>query len=304
MWTLRGGLALVLPVVLLLGGCARRPSGVDGDLTDDWPAMPAATLLVPADQACYLLSSPYRPNFAQRRPTVDCATAHNLETVHVGTFTGADADRGDLPPAGGTAMRTAYGVCDKAVRDFLGGDWRAARLELVVTLPYPPAWSAGARWYRCDLLAYEDTYYQSTLATPQRSLRGELTGPREYVLGCAAIKASAPAYDIGSFLQTDCGQPHNAEFAGVWDAPDGPYPARDDRAFNERMYRGCSAVIAAYVSIADVNAAYEHGDMWGFPFNKDEWAGGNRGYRCCWWTEKGQVTRSLKGVGTKGMPGL
>jgi hypothetical protein len=297
----RGILPVAFATALVLSGCTSRPPGVDGNLTNNWPAMPAAKVPVPADHACYIFSNPSPTYMNQPHVTADCTGAHNVETVMVGTLTGDDADRDSPPPPGGPGQRGAYAACDKAVRDFLGGDWRAARIALYVTLPRGQSWSGGARWFRCDLIAYDDTYHESIVAQPHRSLKGELTGTREFALGCATIKQKQDNI-FEDMTETACAQPHNAEFAGVWDAPDVPYPSKDDKSWDDKMFRGCYSVIAKYVGVPDdSNMEYRSG-AYAFGFGNEEWARGNRGYRCYIWTDTRQVSSSYMGAGTKGFP--
>src|SRR5439155_26367929 len=105
----RGSIAAVLvgAVALLAAGCG-RPPGVDGDLTNNWPAMPEAKIAVRADHACYRTYSATQDAFARIRDPVECSGPHEVETVHVGIFTGEDAGRDTPPPAGGPGRRTAY----------------------------------------------------------------------------------------------------------------------------------------------------------------------------------------------------
>jgi hypothetical protein len=71
-----------LCAVFALGGCGALPPGVDGDLTDGWPAMPQAKLAIPVVGACYaMLSSGVS---AGDDTTTPCVTTHDLETAYVG----------------------------------------------------------------------------------------------------------------------------------------------------------------------------------------------------------------------------
>ena len=286
---------------LLLAGCAKRPPGVDGNLTNNWPAMPEAKVPIPADQVCYKLVAPNAIYVSGPEPTVDCTADHNVETVMVGTFTGEDASRDSPPPAGGPGQRRAHEACDKAVRDFLGGDWRGARISLLLTLPRVQSWDGGARWFRCDLVAYQTSDHEDAVMVRHASLKGELTGARETALGCATIKQKSDG-TLDDMTEIACNQSHNAEFAGVWDAPDVPYPSKDDKSWDAKLFNGCYSVIATYAGVPDdSNMEYRSG-AYAFGYGKEEWSLGNRGYRCYIWTDTAQVKSSYKGVGTKGFP--
>lgn len=86
-------LALASAAVIALSGCVRQ-GATDGDLTDDWPALRAPTMFVPATDAC--LPRVTAIVQASTYETVDCARNHLAEAVHVGFFTGAAA-RGPRP---------------------------------------------------------------------------------------------------------------------------------------------------------------------------------------------------------------
>ena len=98
----------------------------------------------------------------------------------------------------------------------------------------------------------------------------------------------------------ECTKAHNAEFAGVFGAPDVAYPKteqeRDTLAFN-----GCQGVIATFANLPnDGNFKFRTG-MIITPYSQDEWEQGNRGVRCHMWLEK-NVTRSMKGAGPAVLP--
>jgi hypothetical protein len=60
-------------------------------------------------------------------------------------------------------------------------------------------------------------------------------------------------------------------------------------------------VVASYAGIPnDSNFTYRTGQV-ATPFNKASWELGNRGVRCYIWLNK-NVSNSLKGVGTGGLP--
>jgi hypothetical protein len=291
------GAALAAAALLVLAGCGGRPSGVDGNLTDNWPAMPQPKLPVPADHACYNFSSA-SANTAKLPPPVDCGTEHDVETIHVGMFTGDVAAADAPPPEGGPAQQSAYADCGKAARDFLGDDWRTGRIGLDLVVPTSGQWDAEGRWYRCDLVEFEDLDSYN-VAGRVGSLQGTLTGARPVGLGC--FKVSTKGQDVDTMAAVDCATAHNAEFAGIWDAPPGPYPA--DGAQEEKVQLdGCRGVIASFAHIPnDDKFRYRVGQVT-YGFGKADWDLGNRGVRCYVWMDNKTFTKSLRGVGTGGLP--
>ncbi|MGK5444492.1 septum formation family protein [Micromonospora sp. URMC 105] len=284
-----GGLAL-----LALTGCG-APAGLDADLTDDWPALAAPQGFVPAAGICHAdvqdvgYLSGYRP--------VECARSHRAETMHVGTFTGTEARR-STPPSGGTpAMLAARAECDREVRRAVGADWRSGRLGLAVVFPSPAAWTGGARWFRCDLT--EVASIDESRAVPRTgSLKGALTRDTGLRLGCFEPKVSGD--EVEAMAPASCTARHHAEFVGVWPATDLSY-AQLNRG-DDRVHKGCMGVLAKYTGVPnDGNLRFRAGSIFYHPLER-EWRDGNRGVQCFLWVSDRNLTRSLKGVGTKGLP--
>jgi hypothetical protein len=281
---------VVTTALMTMGGCG-RPPGVDGKLVDDWSAFPKAEIPVPAEHACYRPPGIDRSTLGKVQPTFDCGGG-TVETVHVGRFGGADAAGGDIPAVDSAGMRAAYHDCDQQAAHFVGADWRTGRLGLLVTLPLPDYWAAGARWYRCDLIAYVDPALRMP-ATLTESLRGTLAGPGPYAWGCVNF-ADDPT---GRATQVDCGQPHNGEFAGIFDGPDGSDPLRDAVALAD----GCARVIGAFVG-TDAATVKKRVSFSLSTYGLDAWQQGNRGNRCFLRFKSAPVTRSTRGAGAGGLP--
>jgi hypothetical protein len=283
--------------VLLLAGCGSRPPAVDGNLTDNWPAMPAATLPVPAAPACYAVADA-SPGLTRLPPPVPCNTSHNVETVHVGSFTGGDAAAEVPPPDGGPAQQRAYADCTKAANTWVGGDWRTGRIGLDLVVPTSTQWEAGGRWYRCDLVEFADLDAFDVVSRTG-STKDALTGARPLALGC--FKVTMKAQEVGAMAAADCATAHNSEFAGVWEAPAGTYPA-DGNQREKMQLDGCRVVIASFTGVPnDDRVRYRVGQIT-YGFGKAEWDLGNRGARCYIWMENKNFTRSLKGAGVGLLP--
>jgi hypothetical protein len=282
---------------LLLSACG-NPAGVDGNLTNNWKAMPDAVIPTPPSGACYNVTTDDPTSVTKWPAPVDCATTHTVETAYVGTFTGADAQRSAAPSSGSTGRRTAYEKCAEEVKGYLGDDWRTGRLDLFVVLPITLHWQGGARWFRCDLLEYKDLDdYDVVLRTA--SLKGGLGGDRPVGLSCITVTLTSDNR-IDRKTPSACDTQHNGEFAGVFDLPDGPYPT-DRAAASKARLDGCGQLVATYAAIPNDANLQDRIGWIAVPFNEFEWGLGNRGVRC-FAHSADPLTRSIKGAGPTVLP--
>ena len=275
--------------VSLLSGCGI--AGVDGDFTDDWPALSEPKVFTPEADVCH--AGGFRKvDSATTYETVECTQTHGAETAHVGTFRG-EYGSGDAPPANNSpAMRAAYGECEQAVRDFLGDDWRAGRLWLGVAMPSQKGWTGGARWFRCDLVEVRSK--DDDTPVPRRaSLRKALGGERP--LGYTCFQVTSKDNSVDEMKPLACNQSHNAEFVGVYVPPEAPYTKPDDARWSS-YHSACRGLIAKYVGVS-ASSAKAAGSV-ASPFSQEEWERGNRGVRCHLWLEDQKVTKSLKSAGS------
>ncbi|PZG20215.1 hypothetical protein C1I95_10080 [Micromonospora craterilacus] len=284
------GIALGTVATLALAGCS-RPAGTDGDLVDDWAPMAAPTVFTPESKTCHprLQEVGYLRAYAP----VDCEQPHRVETLHVGTLT--DAGGANPPAAGSAGMRAAFGECDREVRTALGGDWRTSRIGLTIVFPSPPAWTGGARWFRCD--AHETRSLDDPIPEQRAtSLSGSLAGSSPLRHGC--FNASIQGDEVAEMVAVKCTTRHRAEFAGIWRAPESSYSAFLKNS--ERTHRACRSVIAKFAKLPDDgNLQYRVGTIVYHP-GQDEWRSGNRGVQCFLWSK--ELTRSMKGAGTGALP--
>jgi hypothetical protein len=270
------GAAVGASAVLLLAACG-KPARVDGDLTNNWPALPEAKTALPVAGVCY--PNEYSPTWYGPFDDVkvDCASGtHKTETVYVASFTGADAQRSTPPLAGSTARAAAYGQCQKAAGDYLGGDWHGGRLWLGLTLPSGNAWSGGARWYRCDVEHFTDSNLQ-TVAT-SGSVKDGLRGSRPLAVACLAVTDDGKSGVTGQ-KDADCAQPHNGEFAGVYTAADHPFPSGKDAA-QKVADNGCEGVVARFLGFTNGQVASGHVGWMADSLDEDQWKLGDRSIRC------------------------
>jgi hypothetical protein len=284
-------------LALLLGACG-KPAGIDGNLVNGWKAMPEPTIPTPPAGACYNVTTDDPSTVTKWPAPVDCATTHTVETVFVGAFTGADAERGAPPASGSAGRRTAYETCAAEAKTYLGEDWRAGRLDLTVVLPIALHWQGGARWFRCDMMEYKDLDdYQVVLRTA--SLKGGLSGDRPVGLSCITVTLKSDG-KIDRMTPTACATQHNGEFAGVFDLPDGSFPT-DAAAASKARLDGCGAVVATFAAVPnDANLQSRIGWI-AAPFSQVDWNLGNRGVRC-YAHSSDNLNRSIKGAGPSALP--
>lgn len=290
-------IGFVVIVLLFAGGCG-GPAGTDGSLVDDWPAPPEPTMFVPAAGVCLpgvagggldggTGIGTYRP--------LDCGYLHLGESVHVGQFTGKDASLTRPPSHGDVGWRAAFTECDQAVKEYVGGDWRGARLRVSLGVPNLQAWQGGARWYRCDVaetVSLDTEFFKKRTG----SLRGRLKGDSELAHRC--FNPVMVKDDLEGMKPVDCGKAHRAEYAGVWTAPDTPY--EDFVKNSDRTHRGCLGVVAAYTKVPnDSMLQYRIGTIYYQPY---DWKVGDRGVRCFLWSDDKDLKRSMKGAGPKALP--
>ncbi|MGC5019474.1 septum formation family protein [Micromonospora sp. DT47] len=279
---------------LALAGCG-VPAGVDRDIADDWPALAAPRGFVPTAGACHV--GVQDVGYLSGWNPVDCAEPHRAETLHVGTLTGANAGQGTPPAAGSRAILAARAECDRQVRRAVGADWRAGRLGLALVFPSPQAWTGGARWFRCDVSEIKSL--DEPGANPRTgSLKGALTGDSGLKLGCFNPKVERD--DIEAMVPVPCATKHHAEFVGVWQAP--AISFAEFTRTSTRTHKGCRQQIAKYTKVPNnSDLQFRAGSIFYHP-NEREWKDGNRGVQCFLWVSNRNLTRSLKGAGTRALP--
>ena len=286
---MRGVFAFVLAVVLVAGGGCAATTG-DGDVVDDWSAMPSASVRVPPTGACYLTSGRARdvrtPLFYQ--PVV-CSDVHGAETFHVGQFPDTVAV---VPASGSGDFWTAFDECEKQSQTFLGGDWFNARLYLTVFVPTKDQWDAGARWYTCQ---FTETTHVASSDVAQRagSLRGAMTGAAAIAHRCTdVVGLTEKSWD--EMINIDCAQPHDAEYAGSFKVPGTALPAGSDQ--RRSAFNTCKVVIAGYLggTVDGIRAGYIAAGL-----DQEDWQRGDRYVRCFAWSDTRKTTGSMKGIGNR-----
>jgi hypothetical protein len=286
------GLAVAAGAALALVGCS-KPAGVDGNLTNGWPALAKAVTPDPPLGACY--DKEYSATWYGPFESVPCEQNHQSETAYVGKFTGADASRESPPNSDSPARKAAYVDCVKQVNDYIGGDWHAAYVWLGLVLPSPAAWTGGARWYRCDLLKTNDVEHSTVSSTG--SLKDGMRGPRWLAITC--INTVESNGQVQTESPADCAQPHNGELAGVAAGRDAPWPG--DSAAQRQADTACEAVVAHYLGFSgnhDLNRSV--GWLFFWP-RQTQWDAGDRTFSCYAYafTKSKKIIGSVKGIGSK-----
>jgi hypothetical protein len=199
-------------------------------------------------------------------PTVPCAGPHTAETFEVGEFSGrlAQASVDDA-----RLSREVLSTCGRRFRRYVGAD---ASLALRTVLdwawfrPSPDAWEAGARWYRCDLLASD--------AEGLLDLRGRADG---VLLGRPADRwlLCATGARVSTADRVPCDQPHSwrAVTTVVLGDAHAAWPGTGPVVARTRDF--CSDSVGAWLGYP---VDYAYGYTW---LGRAEWQSGNR-RSVCW----------------------
>ncbi|ABP54333.1 septum formation family protein [Salinispora tropica] len=281
-------------VALTLAGCATAPPGTDGDLVDDWAPLATATGFTPDAGTCHPTGSKvgYRSSYAP----APCDQPHMVETLHVGTVTGADTTDSAPPKAGSAGMQAAYATCEQEVNQALGADWRSGRVGLTVVMPSRGGWEGGSRWFRCDVHE-EKSLDDRSAVSRTASLTGALKGDSELRHTC--FEPALEDDQVTEMKPVACDQKHHAEFVGVWTAPDTDFA--DFQRNEDKTDKGCAELIAEYVGVPRSDVKYRAGWIYYEPW-EEQWINGDRGVQCFLWVGDRNLTRSMKGAGKAGLP--
>jgi hypothetical protein len=274
--------------VLAAGGCTAAPTpGIDGDLTNSWGLPPVAVAWRPLNRTCV---DDVRETASQTdEPPHSCGQRHAAETYYVGDLPGTAAAGSEA------ATLQAYPECDKQAALFLGADWHTGMLQILVVLPAPRAWTAGARWFACDVAEESE---DGGAAGRDDSLAQALTG--DAVLKQRCFNPTVDSSEVSAMPTAPCTGAHHAEFAGVWTAPAGV--KLDALGDDPRFAKGCRTAIARFAAVPDdSNLQYRVGYL-GLPPTDASWKMGDRGVRCYLWLSDETLRGSYQGAGGKKLP--
>jgi hypothetical protein len=270
-------------------GCSGLPDGVDGDLTNGWALPPAPVQWRPQNGTCF---DDLRQNatLADYAP-ITCRERHVAETFHVGDLTGPAAAASADPDR---AQTTAYAECSRRASVFVGADWHTGQLIVQPVLPGKTAWTAGARWLRCDI-AQEAAGGEVSGRTG--SLKNALSGAAPLQLRC--FNPVVTGQDVRTMTPIGCDKPHHAEFAGLWTAPD---VALAQLSGDPRMSRGCLSAVAGFAGVPDdSDLRYRVGWLALAP-TQATWTVGDRAVQCYLWLSDEAMRGTYRGAGVTKLP--
>ncbi|GAA2396420.1 septum formation family protein [Dactylosporangium salmoneum] len=266
---------LALVAVLTLAGCS-----APGDITRGWsaPAAPSYATPRPGDCLTGAFSAFEQPDRAVAG-TVPCTAEHTVEVVTTG-----DLPADGAPPAWDSdPVRAAFAACGTAASEYLGGDWHTGRVFPYLSLPGAPAWNAGVRTWVCGLAVAADDLFGPLARTG--SLRDGLKDTRPLALGCVDLDGSGVTPEgfytsIDAVVPVLCTDAHDTEFAGLYTAPEGPFPA-DAAALNETVSRACFTQVAAFLGTTEPQL-YGRKDIYIFwdGLTRSQWQLGDRVAHC------------------------
>jgi hypothetical protein len=284
--------ALVCAVALAVtSACGSLPYGIDGNLSDEWAPPPAPQPFKPADSGCF---DTIKPNVALvDYAPFDCATRHVAESFFVGELTGTAA--GNDANKTGAGASAAAAECSRRAVPFLGAEHRTGQLRVQPVLPGTAGWQSGARWFRCDAIQVDlDT---DEVVSRTGSLRDALKGAAPLALRC--FQPVVRGANVGQMKPVDCAKGHDAEFAGLWTAPDMKF---EDLGGDSRMAKGCRSTIADWAKVPDNgDVQYRYGYL-AFAPTRAEWDYGIRSVQCFLWIEGRKMTGSYRNAGTGKLP--
>ncbi len=133
------------------------------------PVVPPA----PEKDACYQLTMTQLTRPTNQSDPVSCAQRHDAQTIYVGTLDTV-VDGHALAVDSDRVQHQLATVCPRRFADYLGGsgeDRRLSRFRVVWFSPTLAQADQGARWFRCDVVAFArgDSLYG--LPAPRRMHR-------------------------------------------------------------------------------------------------------------------------------------
>lgn len=222
----------------------------------------------PEDAQCYRLTYDQAVSPTNGRQASPCDRPHTSETSAVGTLetvvdghlVAIDSDR---------VQEQVATTCPEQVATFVGGTVETQRLSMLRPVWFTPTVEqsdAGARWYRCDVVAVATDEQLVELTT---SLGGVLDTP-EGRDGYGMCGTAAPGTE--DFERVVCATEHSWRAIGVVDLPPGDYPGEE------------AAEAAGQTPCEDAGSAVAEDPLdfqWGYEApTAEQWADGQTFGRC------------------------
>lgn len=253
-------LAVVLPVLALLAALATVLSGCgsgSGPISTAMPPSGACRNLTAADVAA--------PSDQTR--TVPCSDPHDAQTYAVGPLPHRFATASYDDPA---VADWTYQRCLDSLEKRVGTDESTLMRSILTWVWFRPstaAWSAGARWYRCDAVGGQAPSFVDLPTSILNLLRGKNLSQQWMVC------AKGPSVDAG--VRLPCSQPHDwrAVTTIKLGEPGDPYPGQAQVVATTKQY--CAGSVSAYLGYP---TSYQYGYTY---FGQSEWQAGNR-RSVCW----------------------
>lgn len=268
---------LLLAATLVVSGCsgsgpAEDPNDAGGSSAPASSAPPTVMPEPPADPKaleCYRMSSEQAMAATTDVTAGPCDKPHTAQTVHVGTVD--DLSGGHLLAIDSDRVQSSVGdACPRRVDEFIGGTEEERRLSILTAAWFTPTLAesdAGARWYRCDLVA---AIGNGKLARLPAKAEGILSTPegRDRFGVCAT---GAPGSK--GFRRVPCTAGHAWRAIATYPLSGDSWPARDQAEAAAE-----SPCQDAALELADSSLDYQ----WGFDWpSRAEWRAGKR-HGLCW----------------------
>jgi Septum formation len=244
--------------------------------------------------ACYDTPVTLGSMWSDRASEVSCTVEHLAETYHTGTVD-VPSDAAQVQP-GSQQLFDLFATCEAKANEFLGGAWSGGRIALLVTLPRPDAWAAGARGYSCDAAEVDQiggqVGFPAAAVRRSSSLRGALAVPGPLAMAC--FRFHNPPVTLPQ-VPVPCDQPHDTEYAGAFTGTL-PLPPNNEAAHDYAEDR-CRGVVAAYIGSKN-NGGIRPGWL---EWSRTTWDTGLLTVRCFALpaTEGKRFTASVKGIGRR-----
>ncbi|KRF10900.1 septum formation family protein [Nocardioides sp. Soil796] len=235
-------LALAAGLLLLAQACGTNTGTTELNAAMGEPAQSPEPELDPMAGApvvgsCYSMSRTQSVSTTNtRKPVSDCYEKHNTLTYHVGLF-----------KAGTTSSDYAVVTkqCKKHLPEATGlskGRLLGSVLDWIWFEPTTAQWSAGARWFRCDLVA-ESGDKLKLLPETSRTTDLFADGLEDPYARC--IRRGPDTNDDGEddAIYVTCDKPHGYRWAGWFEAPVGKsakYPT--DAQFEKFANANCGRI--------------------------------------------------------------
>lgn len=252
---------LAVTSAALLLGAALSGCGGDGETP------PSDVGAAPTAGECRDLSARDLGELSNGAEPVDCAEPHTAETFLVGDLPGEVTDR--LDPA---LDRWAFTTCTDGLEAYLGADESLVMRSILTWVFFRPseeAWEAGARWFRCDVVA-GGTRGARLLDLPT-TVDGLFASQQVDDRWMACAKGAS----VDEGTRVPCSKPHDwraVTTIRLGEAGD-PYPG--DESAEQITQDYCADSVGAWLGYP---TDYDFGYTW---FREAEWDAGNR-RSVCW----------------------